>query len=508
MGVSHNLRGDSKNCVPRSLHWRENFDSHTGNHPKDDFMPFETIRISHSTIGKRIPFELEEETFKPERRARKRINVFLFTMSAKDFIAIQTCELSEEEFNEFLALYSIPSSYHVILPKSNQTILDAPPRYKLTTFVVMCKAYGCEPTIELFRGTSSMLRMNRIYPFYPRNLLLPSSTEAMADSKGSPKCELFVVHPGSVAARMKNRKCKTRGGSSRPPVKRKLAPEFSNARATCAKTSASKDDRFLISFLGLSDVPELIDATACHLKISAIIPLAWKNHLDNHMDLKLLDLYDRCYARQAVVDNAMNKISQRERAQEEESDGLRAKCEAAMSDFEKNLPVIALRQKITTLSIEEVDDVRRDRIEVVLKVVLYAAIELIHSDELGSLVGKLVTYAIVYRRCKAFDQVASMKEPFDLTKVKGYRSSYKKEHNQAGNDLTIVTFPWLSKFVADPSAPVEVLLLKKPLSIQRPAPSKTQDLVAFSQKASPSSVPSSNTRSSSTDTSVVKLLSF
>ncbi|GKB52981.1 hypothetical protein Tco_0903734 [Tanacetum coccineum] len=58
-----------------------------------------------------------------------RILVFLFTMSAKDSIAIQTCELSEEEFNEFLALYPIPPEYHVILPKSNQTIFDAPPGY-------------------------------------------------------------------------------------------------------------------------------------------------------------------------------------------------------------------------------------------------------------------------------------------------------------------------------------------------------------------------------------------
>nr|GEX83564.1 hypothetical protein [Tanacetum cinerariifolium] len=48
-------------------------------------------------------------------------------------------------------------------------------------------------------------------------------------------------------------------------------------------------------------------------------------------------------------------------------------------------------------------------------------------------------------RCKAFEQVAAMKEPFNLLKVKGY-----------------------------PSALVEVLLSKKPSSLQRPAPSKTQ----------------------------------
>ncbi|GKE71012.1 hypothetical protein Tco_1529084, partial [Tanacetum coccineum] len=97
----------------------------------------------------------------------------------------------------------------------------------------------------------------------------------------------------------------------------------------------------LTTILSLPDVLELKDATACHLKISAITPPAWKNHLDNHMDLELLDLHDRCYARQAIVDNAVNKrsrellqvikklrgecnvIRSRERAREEEYEGLR-----------------------------------------------------------------------------------------------------------------------------------------------------------------------------------------
>ncbi|GKC73055.1 hypothetical protein Tco_1118938 [Tanacetum coccineum] len=247
--------------------------------------------------------------------------------------------------------------------------------------------------------------------------------------------------------------------------------------------------------------------------------------------MDLLDLHDRCYARQAFVDNTVNRrsrellrvieklrgecdvIKERERAREEESEGLRAKCEAAMSDFEKNPIVVALREKISTLSSEvvsleaekarleaikvslrkEVYDVRRDRIEVLSKVVPYAAMELIHNDDLGSLVGKLVTSAIIYRRCQAFEQVAAMNEPFYLPKVKGYRSSHKKEHNQAGNDLATMTFPWLSEFIADPLAPVEVLLSKKPPSIQKPAPSKTQALIASSQKDTPSSIPASNT---------------
>ncbi|GJZ53338.1 hypothetical protein Tco_0608223 [Tanacetum coccineum] len=135
--------------------------------------------------------------------------------------------------------------------------------------------------------------------------------EVNADSGESPKVGVFVVHPESVVACIKERKCKTRGGSSRPLVKRKLASRSSSSRAVRAKTSASKDDSLFLSISdddeGLPDCFELRDANACHLKIFTITPLAWKGHLDNQIDLELLDLHDRCYARQAVVDNAVNK---------------------------------------------------------------------------------------------------------------------------------------------------------------------------------------------------------
>ncbi|GKG64615.1 hypothetical protein Tco_0661655, partial [Tanacetum coccineum] len=44
--------------------------------------------------------------------------------------------------------------------------------------------------------------------------------------------------------------------------------------------------------------------------------------------------------------------------------------------------------------------------------------------------------------------------PFNLSKVKGYRSSYKKDHIQASSDLATATFLWLDEFVADPLAPM------------------------------------------------------
>ncbi|GKD76429.1 hypothetical protein Tco_1339050 [Tanacetum coccineum] len=116
----------------------------------------------------------------------------------------------------------------------------------------------------------------------------------------------------------------------------------------------------------------------------------------------------------------------RERAREEECEGLWVKCGAAMTEFEKNPTVVALREKISLLSAES-------------KVTSLEAKKA--SDEMGSLVGKLVSSAIVYGRCRAFEQVVDMKEPFDLSKVRGYRSSYKKDHTQASNDLATATFP-------------------------------------------------------------------
>nr|GFA21953.1 protein NYNRIN-like [Tanacetum cinerariifolium] len=116
-------------------------------------------------------------------------------------------------------------------------------------------------------------------------------------------------------------------------------------------------------------------------------------------------------------------------------------------------------------------------------------------DNIGSLVGKLVSSSIVYGRCRAFEQVVGMKEPFDLSKGKGYHSSYKKDHTQSSNNIATATFPWLDEFVADPSAPIKDLLLKKPPTLQRPTPLRTQVPLVSSQRDTPSSVRAFNSMS-------------
>ncbi|GKB10532.1 hypothetical protein Tco_0844455 [Tanacetum coccineum] len=310
-----------------------------------------------------------------------------------------------------------------------------------------------EPSPGFGAGSSSM--SINIEPLRADEEHVLQPAEVMTDSGRSPKPELFVVHHGSVAARIKDRKCKTRGGSSMPPMKRKLASGSSNSRATRAKTSTSKDDvPFLIvsdNDKGLSNVLELKDATACHPKISAITIPSWKT-------IWIIILTWSYW----IFMTAIMLAKLLERAREEESESLRVKCKVAMSDFEKNPIVIALREKISTLSTEiasleaekarleavevslqkEVNDVKRDRMEVVSKVIPYAAMELIHSDDL------------------------------------------------------------------DPSSfYIEVLTVEEELVLQEPTPSKTQALVACSPKATPSSILGSNMMSPPTDASVVKPLS-
>ncbi|GKB84193.1 hypothetical protein Tco_0956465, partial [Tanacetum coccineum] len=333
--------------------------------------------------------------------------------------------------------------------------------------------------------------------------LVIQPAKVTTDSRKSSKPELFVVHPGSVASRIKDRKCKTSGGSSRPPIKRKLAPGSLTSCATRAKTYSLKDDSLLDS---LPDVLKLKDATACHLKISAIIwTTIWMRSRELLQVIKKLR-------------GKFDVMKDREKAKEEECEELRAKCEADMTEFEKNpISLSTLESKVNSLEAEkarlgdvevslrkEVEELKQDRREVVSKVIPYAAIELVHSHDMGSLVGRIVSFAILYGSCRAYEQVADMKEPFDLSKVKGYLSSYKKDHTQANNDLATVTFPWLDKFVADPSASIVALLSTKPLSLQIPAPSRTQVSLLSSQRPTPSSVAVSNPLSPLADVFVVK----
>ncbi|GKE65683.1 hypothetical protein Tco_1519844 [Tanacetum coccineum] len=178
--------------------------------------------------------------------------------------------------------------------------------------------------------------------------------ENIADSGGSPvRQEKLVIHAGSVAGRIKDRKCRTKC-STKSHVKHKLVQVGSSSRSTRQRASPAKARCSM--FLALSDNkegrPDVLEL----------------GHIDNLVDAELLDLHDRCYARHAVVENVVNQrarellkvvdqikgecevLKEREKARDKECEDLKANCKAPMADYDNNLAVNILRKKIKSLS--------------------------------------------------------------------------------------------------------------------------------------------------------------
>ncbi|GJZ15888.1 hypothetical protein Tco_0551565 [Tanacetum coccineum] len=84
-------------------------------------------------------------------------------------------------------------------------------------------------------------------------------------------------------------------------------------------------------------------------------------------------------------------------------------------------------------------------------------------------------------------EVAQVKlEPFKLEKMPGHRPFLKKEFDQAGDNVATASYPFLAKVIADPYAPLEVLLSKKPKSLRaKSTPSQSKSKPSSSKAANP-----------------------
>ncbi|GKC80280.1 hypothetical protein Tco_1131054, partial [Tanacetum coccineum] len=118
-----------------------------------------------------------------------------------------------------------------------------------------------------------------------------------------------------------------------------------------------------------------------------------------------------------------------------------------------------------TQLLQEFDSLRQDRAAVVTKIIPDAAMKLVHSDEMGVLVARLVKASIIHGRCVAFEEVAELKEPFVLEKLPDYRLFSKEEYDRAGDDMANASYPFLTELTTDLYASVEQLLSKKPQSL-------------------------------------------
>nr|GEW56918.1 putative reverse transcriptase domain-containing protein [Tanacetum cinerariifolium] len=225
-----------------------------------------------------------------------------------------------------------------------------------------------------------------------------------------------------------DRGCRTKG-LTKPPTKRKLVPTGSSSRFTRQRSSPAKAESS--PFLTISNDDE----------------------------------------------GECDMIKEREKVRDMEYEELRLKCEATNTEFDKNHDEKNRLEAAEATLRQEVESVKGDREEVVLKMLPYVAMELVHSDEMAMLVGKLISSAIFYGRCVALEEFADMKEPFELANVKGYRPFYKKEHTTTGNELVTANFPFLSEVVANLFASIKALLSKKPTSHHRPTPMKPKLLL-------------------------------
>ncbi|GKE18400.1 hypothetical protein Tco_1425977 [Tanacetum coccineum] len=127
-------------------------DSHTGNHPKDGFTPLKTIRRLLVVIGRRSHSSFKGGAFKPERRD---VKVILLKKSQTildaplGYVSLYTHHFSLSNLRPPIPPFicEVLNYFKVHISRFNPFGM-----VKLTTFSVMCKAYGGEPTVDLLRS--------------------------------------------------------------------------------------------------------------------------------------------------------------------------------------------------------------------------------------------------------------------------------------------------------------------------------------------------------------------
>lgn len=146
---------------------------------------------------------------------------------------------------------------------------------------------------------------------------------------------------------------------------------------------------------------------------------------------------------------------------------------------------IKLREDLDGLK-RKYNALKRDRADVVSKVIPYIAMELYHSDEVGKLIGDVVNADIYHGKCTTLEEIAATGKPVDLSEVTYYRATHKAEYDNASNLLATAEYPFLVDATKDPMASVETLLSKKPRRVKPSSVSKKNTHVKpASVKATP-----------------------
>nr|GEV04663.1 hypothetical protein [Tanacetum cinerariifolium] len=154
-------------------------------------------------------------------------------------------------------------------------------------------------------------------------------------------------------------------------------------------------------------------------------------------------------------------------AREEECEGLRAKCEAAMTDFDKNPIVLLLREKMHSLAAEAKEH-KGNLDRLMLESQKWSG----YQVSLSALESKVASLEAEKANLEATE--ASLGNKGGLL-----GSLYHQLLPSAGawprisNDIGTAIFSWLNEYVADASDFVEALLSKNPPTLQKSVPLRT-----------------------------------
>ncbi|GKD58519.1 hypothetical protein Tco_1296028 [Tanacetum coccineum] len=487
--------------------------SHTGNHPIDDFMPLETIRRLLVVIGKRSHSGFEGEAFEPERRD---VNVILPKKSQTILDAplgyvellLDENKLDKKSFKdkvplhpEMDPLYDQIATYPCIVRTFPDLILylaglkttwkHSPKRpviynrrqeMDFRSFMLegvdgelnFLPAEGVSegrnsPSSKSVNNDAPVIGATPLSSVYPSNIV-KNVTDSDDPSYGED--EQTLVGPSLPPHPEVNKKLKILGkrkvasGIPGKALPSKVQKVLARASKVVGEASTPLDVNSDSDIHEFPSAKELRDATDYQWVVAHVTPPSWKQHLREISIEQLCDIHDRAYMRRLFLIMAYAELER--------------KCNEALQDLDKNPLVFDMRAEIKVLQgqvdglhieysrliLEEKNSLKQDRAAIVSKVIPDAAMKLVRINDLGVLIAKLVRSSIIYGQYQAFEEVAAMKKPFVLEKMLGYRPSLKEEYDQAGDALANASYPFLAEYFVNPYASLGQQLSKKPPSLR------------------------------------------
>ncbi|GKE24138.1 hypothetical protein Tco_1435650, partial [Tanacetum coccineum] len=307
---------------------------------------------------------------------------------------------------------------------------------------------------------------------------------------------LTAVHPSELAENIGDSGDASSDKDEVTLIDRTIVEKAQNRKVSASLKAARKRKQTAESFGKEPYFPsakELKDST--DWVVAHVTPPSWKQHLKEISLEKLYDIHDITYMRQAILDNMLNNMTRKFMSTLLKA---RASCNAIRErEIKKDKAYAKLEWKLhgeyNRLVLEEKNWVNYEQTLAIL-CLKFKGLEsereklknIIRSDKMGLLVARLVKAAMFHSRCTTFEEVAALKEPFDLEKMPGYRPFSKKEFDQAGDDLATTSYPFIAEAIVDPYASLEVLISKNPKSLRaklapstsKPSSSKAPNLIS------------------------------